>query len=297
MVPTTPGAVTTIPGTSQNPGDTTNAPENSQNPGDTTNAPENSQNPGDTTNAPENSQNPGDTTNAPENSQNPGNATNAPESTQTPVATIVPTATPNTTTNGAIVTDNTIASGNVSGSAVTGSVIFAKKGKTVGEDVTIKVITANKKKGAKYTYSYYVGSKAIAKNSKKTSATWTTSKKGTFTVKVNINENGKKVATASAKYAVKARVITIKSLKTNKKSGQKKNTPITITAKATTKKGKVSYKFAVQKGNGSIVLIKDYAKKGTVTWTPTKKGTYKLYVYVKNGKGVIVKKTKTFKVK
>lgn len=211
---------------------------------------------------------------------------------------IVATQAPQTVTNGAVlVTENPNAAGSVTGSAVTGSVIFAKTGKTAGEDVTIKINTTNKKSGARYTYSYYVGSKVIAKNTTKTSATWTTSKKGTYAVKVIIYENGVQTAVASANYTVKARVITIKSLKTNKKSGQKKKTKITITAKATTKKGKVSYKFAVQKGSGAIKTIKGYSAKGKATWKPTKKGTYKIYVYVKNGKGVVVKKTKKFVIK
>ncbi len=248
---------------------------------------------------------PTETTPVPENTVIPV-VTDTP--TEIPVVTEVPTATPNTTvatqvpqpiTNGAvIVTENPNAAGTITtGSSVTGSVVFAKTGKTAGEDVTIKIATTNKKSGAKYTYSYYVGSKAIAKNTTKTSATWTTSKKGIFAVKVIIYENGTQVAVASANYTVKARVITIKSLKTNKKSGQKKNTKITVTAKATTKKGKVSYKFAVQKGNGAIKTIKGYSSKGKATWKPTKKGTYKLYVFVKNGKGVTVKKTKKFVVK
>jgi len=282
----------------------TTSPENSQTPGDATTVPEDSQAPNDATTVPEDSQAPSDATAVPEDSQAPNDATTVPENTETPVITatapaITATQTPQTATDGAVtIPGDQNAAGTVStGSSVTGSVIFVKTGKTAGEDVTIKIATANKKSNAKYTYSYYVGSKAIAKNTTKTSATWTTSKKGTFAVKVIIYENGKQTAVASANYVVKARVITIKSLKTNKKSGQKKNTKITITAKATTKKGNVSYKFAVQKGNGAIKTIKGYSKKGKATWKPTKKGTYKLYVYVKNGKGVTVKKTKTFKIK
>lgn len=282
----------------------TTSPENSQTPGDATTVPDNSQAPSDATTVPEDSQAPSDATTVPDNSQTPSDATTVPDNTDTPVMTatapaMTSTQAPQTATDGAVtIPGDQNAAGTVStGSSVTGSVIFVKTGKTAGEDVTIRIATANKKSNAKYTYSYYVGSKAIAKNTTKTSATWTTSKKGTFAVKVIIYENGKQTAVASANYVVKARVITIKSLKTNKKSGQKKNTKITITAKATTKKGKVSYKFAVQKGSGTIKTIKGYSKKAKVTWKPTKKGTYKLYVYVKNGKGVTVKKTKTFKIK
>lgn len=217
--------------------------------------------------------------------------------TATVVPTIAPTAVPPVTTGGSVLTQDQAPNAVASASSVTGSVTFAKLNKTAGEDVVIKVATSNKKKDAKYTYSYYVNSKAIASKTTKTSATWTTSKKGTYSIKVIVFENGEQACVISSSYTVKARVITIQSFKANKKSGQKKKTKITLTAKAKATKGKVSYKFAVQKKNGKIKTLKGFSAKKKYIWKPTQKGTYKLYVYVKNGKGVLVKKTLNFKIK
>ena len=167
------------------------------------------------------------------------------------------------------------------------------------ETITIK---AKGKNGTpKYKYTYYVvkGSKTskLASNTTKTSVKWTPSAAGKYTIKVKITDAAKKTKTIKKTYTVKARVITIKSFKTDKKSGQKVKTKITLTANATTKKGKVSYKFAVQKGSGTIKTLKAYSTKNKKVWKPTKKGTYTLYLYVKNGKGVTVTKTKKFEVK
>ena len=216
-----------------------------------------------------------------------------PTATPTAIPTIEPTAvvvpTPEVPNNNPVTTP----------AALSGSISFSKTGKTAGETITIK---AKGKNGTpKYKYTYYVvkGSKkkTLAKNTTKTSVQWTPTAAGKYTIKVKITDAAKKTKTIKKTYTVKARVITIKSFKTSKKSGQKAKTKITLTAKATTKKGKVSYKFAVQKGSGKIKTIKGYSSKNKKVWKPTKKGTYKLYVYVKNGKGVVVTKTKKFVVK
>lgn len=80
-------------------------------------------------------------------------------------------------------------------------------------------------------------------------------------------------------------------------SNKKKDAKITLTAKAKATKGKVSYKFAAQKKNGKIKTLKGFSAKKKFIWKPKQKGTYTLYVYVKNGKGVLVKKTINFKIK
>ena len=98
-------------------------------------------------------------------------------------------------------------------------------------------------------------------------------------------------------YKVKTRVITIKKFKTNKKSGQKKGTKVVISANAATTRGSLRYKFVVKNSKGKAVLTKKYSKKKSVVWKAKKKGTYTLNLFVKNGKGVEVSKTKTFKIK
>ena len=49
--------------------------------------------------------------------------------------------------------------------------------------------------------------------------------------------------------------------------------------------------------SGKKVATKKYSAKNTLVWKAPKKGTYKVTVYVKNGKGVEVFKTKTLKIK
>ena len=44
-------------------------------------------------------------------------------------------------------------------------------------------------------------------------------------------------------------------------------------------------------------FLKKYSTKKTYTWKPTKKGTYKIIVYAKDGSGKTVKKSVTIKVK
>ena len=107
---------------------------------------------------------------------------------------------------------------------------------------------------------------------------------------------GKLVGVATSTYNVKARVITIKSIKAKTVvKGKKKQ--LNVTTKATTKKGKVSYKIVLKKANGKAVASKAYSKKNQLVWKKAKKGKYTVYVTVKNGKGVVVTKTKSVKVK
>ena len=216
------------------------------------------------------------------------------------VPTVTPTAVPTVTPD--VIPDNPIPNDPIkvpASSTLKGSISFDKTTKTVGETIKIKVSAKNGKPAYKYTYTVKKGNKKVLSvaNTKSKSINWIPDKAGTYTVSVKITDAKKKSVTVTKKYNVKSAVITIKSLKTNKSSSQKVKTKIVISANATTKKGKASYKFAVKLGNGKIKTIKGFSSKKKVTWKPTKKGTYTLYVYVKNGKGITVSKTKTFKIK
>ena len=225
----------------------------------------------------------------------------APQTTA-PVQTVVPTqpvatSTPNVTVTvptGSAALDNTA----VTPSAVTAKVMFSKTGKTVGETVLIKVALSQKKSAAAYTFSYYIDGRAVKSNTSSSTYEWTLTRKGTHKVTVVVKENKKTVTYKEVTYKVKPRVITIQKFKTNKKSGQKAKTKITLSATAKTTTGKLSYRFAVQKAKGKVTYLGKYGKKKKVVWKPTSKGTYTLYVYAKNGKGVEVKKAiKNFKIK
>ena len=209
----------------------------------------------------------------------------------------VATSTPNVTVTiptGSAALDNTT----ITPSAVTANVTFSKTGKTVGETVFIKVALSEKKSAAAYTYSYYIDGKAVKSNSSSATYEWTLTSKGVHKVTVVVKENKQTVTYKDVTYKVNPRVITIQKFKTNKKSGQKAKTKITLSVTAKTTTGKLSYRFAVQKGKGKVTYLGKYSKKKKVAWKPASKGTYTLYVYAKNGKGVEVKKAiKNFKIK
>ena len=230
-------------------------------------------------------------------------ATPAAATTTTPVITptTVPTAVPTTTapvtvTNGGIVSNPAITT---TTSAVAGKITFNKIGKTVGETVKI---TAKVTSGSAvyYTFTATKSGKTtkIATKTKKSTVNWVPTAKGTYTIKVTLfDKNKKQIGTLTSTYKVKTRVITIKKFKTNKKSGQKKGTKVVISANAATTRGSLRYKFVVKNSKGKAVLTKKYSKKKSVVWKAKKKGTYTLNLFVKNGKGVEVSKTKTFKIK
>lgn len=230
--------------------------------------------------------------------------TATPAATTTPVITptvaptaAVPTATaPAPVSNGGIVSNSGITATN---SAVAGKITFNKIGKTVGETVKI---TAKVTSGSAVYYTFTAtksGKKTkISTNTKKSSVNWIPTAKGTYTIKVTLYDKDKKqIGTLTNTYKVKTRVITIKKFKTNKKSGQKKGTKVVISANATTTKGSLRYKFVVKNSKGKAVLTRKYSKKKSVVWKAKSKGTYTLNLFIKNGKGVEVSKTKTFKIK
>lgn len=226
-----------------------------------------------------------------------------PQATATaPVQTVAPTQPAATSTPDVTVTVPTgsAASGDTTAtsSAVTAKVTFSKTGKTVGETVLIKVALANRKSAAAYTFSYYIDGRAVKTNSSSATYEWTLTSKGKHEVTVIVNENKKHVANKTVTYKVNPRVITIQKFKTNKKSGQKARSKIILSATAKATTGNLSYRFAVQKGKGKVTYLSKYSRKKKVVWKPASKGTYTLYVYTKNGKGVEVKKAiKNFKIK
>ena len=223
--------------------------------------------------------------------------TNAPEETASaaPTASVQPTA----IVSAAPATATPVASGPVitaTATSITGDISFSKTNKTVGETIKVKFALKNVANVADYNYTYSVvkdsKEKVLAKNTTKTSVNWTLASKGTYQVIVNIYDaNNTFVGTASTTYTAKARVITVKSLKAVKKG---KN--VKITAKAKVKSGKLKYKFVVKNKKNKTVATRKYAKKNNMTVKLSKKGTYKVYLYVTNGKATVLK-AKSFKVK
>lgn len=210
--------------------------------------------------------------------------------------TAAPTATP-TVAPTAQVDDGNLPNEDTT-ATIGGSISFSKTNRTVGEKIKVKVNPTNLKAGTEYTYVYCANSTVFESDTNKKVVEWAPTKAGTYKITVMIFDDGNPVASIETKYKVGARVITIKSAKTSKKSGQKKNSKIKLTVKASSKKGALQYKFTAKPAGGTEKTIRDYKNASTATWVPKKKGSYTLYVYVKNSKGnMIKKKISTFKIK
>ena len=70
------------------------------------------------------------------------------------------------------------------------------------------------------------------------------------------------------------------TLTTNKKSSQVKGTKITVSAKVKGGSGQYTYSFMVEDASGKITPLIENSTNSSVTWTPSKAGTYKLLVTV-----------------
>ena len=230
----------------------------------------------------------------------PAIATTAPAITTAPAVTATPTVVPTATATAPAITTTPA----VTATPKVSASVSIRSGKTAGETIPVTLrFTKAKNDKTNYVYTYSVTkskkTKTLASKTTKKTVNWTPSTNGTYTVKIKLinKANGKVVKTVSKNYKVLKRVITIKKVTISKKTNKKKVATITITAKAVTTKGKVSYRIVVRNNKGKTVASKKYAKKNKLIWKTKKKGTYKITVSVKNGKGVEVSKTKTYKVK
>lgn len=87
--------------------------------------------------------------------------------------------------------------------------------------------------------------------------------------------------------------ITVKSVSTDLKSPQYKDTEILLSAEATSTEGAVSYKFSVTNGSKTTVLS-DYSAVNSVKWTPSAVGTYTITYDFKDAKGNENQRTATY---
>lgn len=73
------------------------------------------------------------------------------------------------------------------------------------------------------------------------------------------------------------------------------NDNIELSMLATGGQGQLKYRFVVAK-DGKNVFVQNYSDKNTATWTPKEAGTYKIYYKVRDEKGRLVIKNKTYVV-
>ncbi|MBD5134398.1 MAG: starch-binding protein [Lachnospiraceae bacterium] len=166
----------------------------------------------------------------------------------------------------------------------------------VGDKIVLKV-NATGGIGKKF-YKYYYklnGKKYILKNytaSKKIN--WTPKKAGKYQLFVETVDDVNNKVTKKVNYVVvnKLKVKKFKATPTSVKAGRK----VKLSVSATGGTKKYSYKFKYTYKNKSVVIRK-YSGSSKVTWTPRKKGKYKLTVYVKDAKNRKTTKTMTLNVK
>ena len=151
-----------------------------------------------------------------------------------------------------------------------------------------------------YKYMFFYKTKVnsnnetvIRKYGTSNSCTWKPTKAGTYYVYVRVIDALNRDSEAQiGKYVIKGLSATVKL---SKKSPQKRNKKITITATPKNASGKVKYRFVVKLKKKTVKDSK-YKTTSKYNWKPTKKGTYTLYVYVKDSYKTVTKKT-TFKIK
>lgn len=224
--------------------------------------------------------------------------TEVPTTAPTTVPTVVPTA-PGAVDLG---NNNQNPSGTITGGAVTSAgsiaISFKKKNKTAGETIKVKANVTGVNEVYKLSYAVKKSggtTKTLAKKVNKKTVSWTPTAKGTYTVTVKAySEDNKVLATGTTKYTVKKRVITISSVKP---ASTKVGKTTTVKIKGKTTKGTLRIRAVIKNSKNKKVKTKKYSKKKTFTWKPSKKGTYTITVTAKNGKGVVVSKTKKIKVK
>ncbi|MBP3917359.1 triple tyrosine motif-containing protein, partial [Clostridium sp.] len=126
--------------------------------------------------------------------------------------------------------------------------------------------------------------KVISDYSTKNEVEWTPLAAGTYEVKVSVKDNDGTVEERRFEFEIKTIDVTLNSLTLDKTEG-KINEVVNISAEAEGGVGALNYKFYYKK-DGKYTLIQQYSTSNTAEWTPTEKGSYIVYVDVRDGAGV-----------
>ena len=158
----------------------------------------------------------------------------------------------------------------------------------VGDSIAIKAVANGGKGTLKYKFTISSSWDDIIRNYKTSDkAVWKATESGKYTITVWVKDEAGTVVSETVKNFVVNGKLKVSSFKTKASNGKVK-----LTAKAKGGSGVYLYRFAYKKGGTSkVVYTNSFKKKNTATWKPSKAGTYKLYVYVKDVKtGKVVKK-------
>ncbi|WP_312470582.1 Ig-like domain-containing protein [Neobacillus sp.] len=157
----------------------------------------------------------------------------------------------------------------------------------IGTPITIK---ASSKGSLDPEYRFYISENGslttLQEYRSNDSVTWTPSKSGIYKIIVHAKDKSK----SGANYFYEARTemiyevygdkVTSVNVSTNVTTPQVIGTPITINASS---KGSLDpeYRFYILE-NGTLTILQEYDNNDTITWTPTKSGTYKIIVHAKD---------------
>lgn len=173
-----------------------------------------------------------------------------------------------------------------------------KSSQVVGSKIKIKAFA----KGGQGSYRYTFIAKDItnnkkyilARSSKQSYIYWKPTKPGKYSLQVSLYDRAGSgdMDYKSVSYTIKAKPVNIKSLKGYRKSNRR------VQFKAVTTGGsKKVYRFYAMR-NGKRVYNRGYSSKSNVLWRFAKKGTYRIYVKVKDkSTGLTKTKSISFRVK
>lgn len=153
--------------------------------------------------------------------------------------------------------------------------------------VKLEALGAGGKTGYQYRFYYQFAEKTfdIQGYSSINTAEFKPSVAGSYTLYVDVKNGSGKVSTQMIEAYTVVDTPVINSFTTNLPSGQSVNTPITLTADVSGGTEPYQYSFFYQLGSGKKTPIQEEeANKNDnqIIFTPAEKGTYKLYVEVKD---------------
>ena len=159
-------------------------------------------------------------------------------------------------------------------------------GQYVNTDITITAAGADGTLPYQYKFYYQLGTETVTLQdfSVMNTASFKPAAAGTYTLYADVKDaSGRTVTRSIDNYRIVANPV-IKTLTTDKVSGQYVNTDITITATGADGTSPYQYKFYYQQGTATVTL-QDFSSGNTASFKPTAAGSYNLYADVKDASG------------
>lgn len=163
----------------------------------------------------------------------------------------------------------------------------------VKKNVKISVAAEGGIGSQQYKFEIYKGSKLVLSSEYSDSKTFVykASSAGTYTFKVYVKDENNVEVSKTKKFIFVSKAL---SLKISKRVAKKK---VTLKASASGGLKSYKYKYVIKNAKGKTVKKTGFVSKKKLIWRPTKKGTYKVTITVKDSTGTTKSKTITVKKK